>query len=88
MPGPSRWSLCWISSSILGRSIAAPKGTPADRCVALAAAAKDLEFLAEMEMRQLPVQYRSGDQLQAFVKQALTTPPEAVKAFLDVVGPQ
>jgi hypothetical protein len=34
------------------------------------------------------VQYRSGDQLQAFVKQTLTTSPEAVKAFLDVVGPQ
>ena len=80
------------SSSVLGRSIAAPKGTPADRVAvlraALAAAAKDPEFLAEMEKRQLPVQYRSGDQLQAFVKQALTTPPEAVKAFLDVVGPQ
>ena len=29
-----------------------------------------------------------GEQLQAFVNQALTTPPEAVKAFLDVVGPQ
>ena len=80
------------SSSILGRSIAAPKATPTDRVAALrtalAAAAKDPEFLAEMEKRQLPVQYRSGDQLQAFVKQALTTPPKAVKAFLDVVGPQ
>jgi len=80
------------SSSILGRSIAAPKATPADRVAlmrtALAAAAKDPEFLAEMEKRQLPVQYRSAEQLQAFVKQTLTTPPEAVKAFLDVVGPQ
>jgi uncharacterized NAD(P)/FAD-binding protein YdhS len=80
------------SSSVVGRSIAAPKATPADRVAvlraALAAAAKDPEFLAEMERRQLPVQYRSGDQLQAFVKQTLTTPPEAVKAFLDVVGPQ
>jgi tripartite-type tricarboxylate transporter receptor subunit TctC len=80
------------SSSILGRSIAAPKATPADRVAvlraALVAAAKDPEFLAEMEKRQLPVQYRSGEQLQAFVKQTLTTPPEAVKAFLDVVGPQ
>lgn len=80
------------SSSILGRSIAAPRGTPADRAAvlrrALAAAVKDPEFLAEMEKRQLPVQYRSGEQLQAFVKQALDTPPEAVKTFLELVAPR
>lgn len=80
------------SSSILGRSIAAPRGTPADRVgvlrEALAAAVKDPEFLAEMAKRQLPVQFRSGEQLQAFVKQALDTPPDAVKAFLDLVSPK
>ena len=78
------------SSSILGRSIAAPRGTPADRVRvlrgALAAAVKDPEFLAEMEKRKLPVQYNSGEQLQAFVKHALDTPPETVKAFLDLVA--
>ena len=90
MPGPSRWSLCWIQARFSGDRWPRRKARRPTACVsdALAAAAKDSEFLAEMEMRQLPVQYRSGDQLQAFVKQALTTPPEAVKAFLDVVGPQ
>jgi tripartite-type tricarboxylate transporter receptor subunit TctC len=78
------------SSSILGRSIAAPRGTPADRVRVLrdglTAAVKDPEFLAEMEKRKLPVQYNSGEKLQAFVKQALDTPPETVKAFLDLVA--
>jgi tripartite-type tricarboxylate transporter receptor subunit TctC len=80
------------SSSILGRSIAVPRNTPTDRIrvlrEALAATAKDPEFLAEMAKRQLPVQYRSGEQLQDFIKQTLATSPEAVKAFLSLVAPQ
>jgi tripartite-type tricarboxylate transporter receptor subunit TctC len=78
------------SSSILGRSIAAPRGTPADRVAvlrnALAAAVKDPEFVAETEKHALPVQYRSGEELEAFVKQTLKTPPEAVKTFLGLVS--
>jgi tripartite-type tricarboxylate transporter receptor subunit TctC len=78
------------ASSILGRSIAAPRGTPPDRMrvlrAAMAAAVSDPEFLADMEKRKLPVQFRTGEQLQAFIKQALDTPPETVKTFLEIVG--
>ena len=80
------------SSSVLGRSIAAPRGTPADRVAvlrqALAAAVKDPEFVAEMQKRGLPVQYRNGEELEGFVKETLKTPPEAVKDFLAIVAPQ
>lgn len=79
-------------SSILGRSLAAPPGTPAERVRALsdaiAAAAKDPEFLTEMERRRLPVQFRGGDQLQAYVVQALNTSSETVKTFLELVTPK
>jgi tripartite-type tricarboxylate transporter receptor subunit TctC len=78
------------ASSILGRSIAAPRGTPAERVRilrnAMAAAVNDPEFLAEMAKRRLPVQFRTGEQLQAFVNRALKTPPETVKTFLQIVG--
>lgn len=78
------------SSSILGRSLAAPKGTPANLVqalrAALAAAVKDAEFIAEMDKRQLPVQYRSGEELQAYVKTTVETPPDTVKSFLEMVA--
>jgi tripartite-type tricarboxylate transporter receptor subunit TctC len=80
------------SSSIVGRSIAAPRSTPPDRVAALrealAKAAADPEFIAEMAKRGLPVQYRSGDQLQTTVAETLKTPPEAIKAFVDLFGAQ
>ena len=46
----------------------------------------DPEFLADIERRKLPVQFRSGEQLQAFVNRALDTPPKTVKTFLEIVG--
>jgi tripartite-type tricarboxylate transporter receptor subunit TctC len=52
----------------------------------MAAAVSDPEVLADMEKRKLPVQFRTGEQLQAFIKQALDTPPETVKTFLEIVG--
>jgi tripartite-type tricarboxylate transporter receptor subunit TctC len=77
-------------SSVLGRSIAAPPGTPEDRVkalrAALSAAAQDPAFLADMQQRRLPVQFRSGEQLQAYVAEALTTPPETVKSFLELMA--
>jgi tripartite-type tricarboxylate transporter receptor subunit TctC len=78
------------SSSLLGRSIATPKGTPPERVrvlrQALAAAANDPEFKADMEKRTLPVQFRDAAQLEAFVKQTLDTPDETVKTFLQLVA--
>jgi tripartite-type tricarboxylate transporter receptor subunit TctC len=77
-------------SSILGRSVAAPAGLPAARTAelrtAIGAAVNDPAFHAEMAQRKLPVQYRSGEKLQAYVEEALKTPPEAVAEFLKIVN--
>ena len=78
------------SSSILGRSVAAPKGTPTERVrilrEAFAAAVNDPEFLADMDKRKLPVEFRSAEQLQAYVKDTIDTPSETVKTFLELVA--
>lgn len=77
-------------SSILGRSLAAPPGTPAERTKvlreAVAAAIKDPAFVAEMDRRKLPVQYRSGEDLQAYVAKALETSPATVATFLELLA--
>jgi tripartite-type tricarboxylate transporter receptor subunit TctC len=78
------------SSSILGRSLVAPHATPADRVGALrqatAAAVNDPEFRAEMDKRKLPVQFRKAEDLQAFVQEAVATPPDTVKTFLELIA--
>lgn len=79
-------------SSILGRSLAAPPGTPADRVQALrtgvAAAINDPEFVSDMTKRKLPIQFQDAEKLQAFVAKGLKTPPETVKTFLELVAPK
>jgi len=77
-------------SSILGRSIAAPPGIPPERTrilrEGLAAAVNDPAFVADMEKRELSVQYQSGEQLQAYVAKALETSPEIVATFIKLVA--
>ena len=46
----------------------------------------DPEFLADMDKRKLPVQFRSAEQLQAYVKDTIDTPSETVKTFLELVA--
>ena len=44
----------------------------------------DPAFVADMEKRELSVQYQSGEQLQAYVAKALETSPEIVATFLNL----
>ena len=76
-------------SSILGRSIAAPPGVPPERVPllrrALASAVSDREFLSDMAKKKLPVSYRNGDELQAYVADALKTPASVVREFANLM---
>ncbi|MCC6890517.1 MAG: hypothetical protein IT536_18485 [Hyphomicrobiales bacterium] len=76
-------------SSVLGRSIAAPPGVPHDKVrmlrIALAAATADPSFLKDMASKKLPVSYRSGEDLQAYVAAALRTSPSVVLEFTKLV---
>jgi tripartite-type tricarboxylate transporter receptor subunit TctC len=79
-------------SSLLGRSIAAPPGAPAERVAilrqAFTDAVHDPEFRAEMEKRKLPVSFRSGEDLQSYVGSALRTPPSTIQEFLELITPK
>jgi tripartite-type tricarboxylate transporter receptor subunit TctC len=55
---------------------------------ALAAAVSDREFLNDMAKNKLPVSYRNGDELQAYVVNALNTPASVVKEFANLMIPK
>ena len=77
-------------SSIFGRSIATPPGTPPERIAilrkAVAAAVQDPAFVADMEKRKLPIGGRSGETLQAYVEKAVKISPETVDTFLKLMA--
>jgi tripartite-type tricarboxylate transporter receptor subunit TctC len=66
----------------LGRSLAAPPETPADRLEVLRAATratmKDPEFLAEAEKLDIDIEPMSADKTQKIVDQLFATPPAVV----------
>jgi tripartite-type tricarboxylate transporter receptor subunit TctC len=70
------------SSNVIGLSLAAPAGVPADRLAllrtALSRTLADPAFVAEVTKRNLDVQPMDGAALQKFVADTLATPKEVV----------
>ena len=66
----------------LGRSLAAPPGTPPDRLAVLRkatqAAMKDVDFRAEARKLDIDIEPMSADDTQAVVDRLFATPPAAV----------
>jgi tripartite-type tricarboxylate transporter receptor subunit TctC len=69
-----------LSGDALGRPLAAPPGTPAERVAALRAAfadtMKDPRFLHDVEASRTELGPIAGDQLQQAVARILATPPQ------------
>jgi tripartite-type tricarboxylate transporter receptor subunit TctC len=69
-----------LSGDALGRPLAAPPGTPAERVAALRAAfaetMKDPRFLHDVEVSRTEFGPIAGDRLQHAVEQILATPPQ------------
>jgi tripartite-type tricarboxylate transporter receptor subunit TctC len=78
-----------LSGNTLGRPLAAPPGTPADRVAALRAAfdetTKDPKFLKEVEMSQIEFGPIRGDALQQAVERILATPKQWVERGRDIL---
>ena len=66
----------------LGRSLAAPPGTPPDRLAVLRratlAAMKDADFLEEAGKLDIDIEPMGADETQATVERLFATPPAAV----------
>lgn len=77
-------------NTAMGRTIYAPPKLPAARLAtlrkSLADVTRDPAFLKEMEQRKLPVNPGSGEDLEAFVKRVLSTPPEVVDDLRKLLG--
>ncbi|MFM2130691.1 MAG: hypothetical protein RL477_2237, partial [Pseudomonadota bacterium] len=77
-------------NTAMGRTLYAPPGLPAARLATLRKAIGDLtrdkEFLADMEKRKLPVNPGSGENLEAFVRSVLATPPDVVDELRKLLG--
>jgi tripartite-type tricarboxylate transporter receptor subunit TctC len=76
--------LALLSSSVMvGRPILAPPNVPADRVAALRAAFRaamtDREYVAEAAKLNLDIEPTYGDELQKFVEEIASTPPELAK---------
>ena len=76
--------LSLLSSSVMvGRPILTPPEVPADRVAALRAAfratMKDPEYIAEAAKLNLDIEPTYGEELQKFVEEIATTPPELAK---------
>jgi tripartite-type tricarboxylate transporter receptor subunit TctC len=74
-----------ITTEMIGRSLLAPPGVPADRVAmlrkALTDTVKDAEFLADTEKAKLEVSPIPGEKLQAMVKTLMATPPAVVEKY-------
>lgn len=73
----------YVSGAVVGRSIVAPPGLPADRLKALRdgfdAMLKDPEFLAEIEKSNAEFDPMSGEKLQQFIASVGNLPPAIVE---------
>jgi tripartite-type tricarboxylate transporter receptor subunit TctC len=77
-------------NTAMGRTMYAPPKLPASRLAALrkaiSALTEDPEFLKDMAKRKLPVKPGSGEELEAFVKEVLRTPPDVVAELRNTLG--
>ena len=82
-------SFLYINTA-MARTLYAPPQLPVERLKALRKAISDLtkdpEFLKEMAQRKLPVNPGSGEDLEAFVKRVLKTPPSVVAELRKTLG--
>ena len=74
----------------LGRSFAAPPGTPADRLKVLrdafTATMKDPRFLEDAEKAKLDIAPQTGEEVQAFVEALYASPPDVIARARKVLG--
>lgn len=76
----------YVSTSLLGRSLAAPPGVPADRVAALRAAydkmMRDPDFLKETKEKNIPIAPMKGQALADYVTKVLATPKDKIAEAL------
>jgi tripartite-type tricarboxylate transporter receptor subunit TctC len=79
-----------VTTEMIGRSLMAPPGVPADRVAllrkALEAVVKDPDFLADVEKAKLEISSIPGEKLQAMVKNLAATPPDIVEKYKQAVS--
>ena len=79
-----------LSGGEFGRPIVVTPGTPPDRIKALrdsfVKVLKDPELLAEAKKARMEVDYSSGEELEALIKDVLDQPPEVVDQAKKLLG--
>ncbi|MBM4263467.1 MAG: hypothetical protein FJ145_18810 [Deltaproteobacteria bacterium] len=79
-----------LSGGEFGRPVLATPGTPADRVRMLResfrAVLKDAELLAEAKRARMDVDYTSGEELEALLKDVLNQPAEVVEQAKKILG--
>ncbi|HXG53631.1 MAG TPA: tripartite tricarboxylate transporter substrate-binding protein [candidate division Zixibacteria bacterium] len=79
-----------LAAGALGRPMLGSPGIPPERVKILREAfnrtMKDPEFLAEIEKRKFELSPKSGEELEAIVKDALSQPPEIVARLKKLLG--
>lgn len=78
------------SQGDIGKSVAAPPGTPAEVLAALRSAfdemIQDPEFVADAAARKLPIDAASGETVQALIAGTMNSPPGAVAALAQILN--
>ena len=79
-----------LSGGEFGRPVMVTPGTPADRVKLLRDSfrnvLKDPELLAEAKRSRMEVEYASGEDLEALVKEVLGQPPEVIEQARKILG--
>jgi tripartite-type tricarboxylate transporter receptor subunit TctC len=79
-----------LSGGEFGRPIMATPGTPPERVKilreSLAKTVQDPELLADAKKSKLDVDYTSGEELEALIKDVLDQPPEVVVQAKKIFG--
>jgi len=79
----------WSALIEVGRSIAAPPGTPVDKIVFLREAFKkamhDPELLAMVEQNGRPLGYLDGDEIAQITRDATVMPPDIKELFVRII---
>jgi tripartite-type tricarboxylate transporter receptor subunit TctC len=80
------------SPSTIGRAIALPPGTPADRVAAIREAfektVRDPAFLADARKRGLPIDYVSAPELEAAIRETVSAPKDLVDKIAKLTASQ
>jgi tripartite-type tricarboxylate transporter receptor subunit TctC len=81
---PQKLAIARFISKTLSRSLAAPPGVPAERVAILrqgiADVVKDREFLAAAGKLSLDIGFVPGAEVEALIKDALSTPKDVIEA--------